>query len=198
MSTIKHTSSRGFSLIETLVAVAILMISITGPLTITFKALTASLNANANSTATFLAQEEMEIIKNIRDNNLATNGNWMDGLFECKNDECGALAYDIVPSNYNGNIYNSGFIYLIKCNSYQDCKLINRGTGYVYTKDRPSSTIFSPFTRKFQLNPISSEIGCSGNLKLCSEVQAVVTVSWKDGSVTNSVELRSELTKALR
>jgi prepilin-type N-terminal cleavage/methylation domain-containing protein len=60
--------NQGFTIIETLVAVAILMISIAGPLTIAQKALSASLYAKDQVIASYLAQQEMEYIKNLKDN----------------------------------------------------------------------------------------------------------------------------------
>lgn len=80
MNTRKITS-RGFTIIETLVAIAILMISITGPLVIAQKALFAAYYARDQVIASFLAQDALEFIKNRRDNNLHTSGgSWYDGF----------------------------------------------------------------------------------------------------------------------
>jgi prepilin-type N-terminal cleavage/methylation domain-containing protein len=71
----------GFTLIETLVAVAILMIAIAGPLTIAEKALSASIYAKSEMTATYLAQDAIEYVKNIVDTNENTKAqsgvNWL-------------------------------------------------------------------------------------------------------------------------
>lgn len=64
-------TNKGFTIVETLVAVAILMISIAGPLTIAQKGLMAALYARDQVTASFLAQELMEQIKYTRDNYVA-------------------------------------------------------------------------------------------------------------------------------
>jgi type II secretory pathway pseudopilin PulG len=69
---IKHLT--GFTLIETLVAISILMIAIAGPLTVANKAYTASINAREQSVAMYLAQESMEYINNMKDNR--TWGDW--------------------------------------------------------------------------------------------------------------------------
>ncbi len=64
--------NRGFTIIETLVAITILMISIAGPLTIANKSLMAAIYAKDQVTASFLAQDLMEDIKNQRDSALAS------------------------------------------------------------------------------------------------------------------------------
>ncbi len=76
------TKHKGFTIIETLVAITILMISIVGPLTIAQKSLNAAIYARDQVTASFLAQDLMEMVKNNRDNYLAVSGNtfsnWVD------------------------------------------------------------------------------------------------------------------------
>jgi type II secretory pathway pseudopilin PulG len=54
---------KGFTIIETLVAITILMISIVGPLTIAQKSLNASIYAKDQVIASFLAQEQIELVK---------------------------------------------------------------------------------------------------------------------------------------
>jgi len=58
-----NIKNKGFTLIETLVAVSILMISIAGPLTIAQRSLKASIYAKDQVTASFLAQDMIEQIK---------------------------------------------------------------------------------------------------------------------------------------
>lgn len=72
-----HLKEKGFTLIETLVAISILMIAIAGPLTVATKGYTASIEAKNQSIAMNLAQEGMEYLNNIKDNRLW--GNWVRG-----------------------------------------------------------------------------------------------------------------------
>ena len=68
----------GFTLVETLVAIAILMIAIAGPLTVAEKGLSAAIYARNQLMASYLAQDAMESIKNVVDSNeltIAKNGN---------------------------------------------------------------------------------------------------------------------------
>ncbi len=75
--------NKGFTLIETLVAVSILMISVAGPLTIAQKSLYAAMSAKDQVTASFLAQDMMEQIKNDR----SSDGfdTWENRNYDCTN-----------------------------------------------------------------------------------------------------------------
>jgi prepilin-type N-terminal cleavage/methylation domain-containing protein len=66
---IRHTRyARAFTLIETLVAISILLVVIVGPMTIAQKGIQSSYYASDQITAVFLAQEAAEAIREIRDN----------------------------------------------------------------------------------------------------------------------------------
>lgn len=58
---------KGFTLVETLVAVLLLSIAISGPLTIASKGLTATLVAKDQFTGFYLAQDAMEYVRFLRD-----------------------------------------------------------------------------------------------------------------------------------
>ena len=77
--TINNTKQRGFTLIETLIAISILMMAIAGPLTVSNKAYNVAINAKKQAIATSLAQETVEYINYIKDNRDATWGTWEPG-----------------------------------------------------------------------------------------------------------------------
>ncbi len=65
--------NKAFTLVETLVAIAVLMIAIAGPLTVSSQAYTAALDAKNQAIATFLAQATIEYI------NYTKNNDWIIG-----------------------------------------------------------------------------------------------------------------------
>ena len=67
----QHTNNQsGFSLVETLVAITILLIVITGPLTLVSNSARSTNFANDQVMANFLAQEGLELAQAARDNQL--------------------------------------------------------------------------------------------------------------------------------
>jgi prepilin-type N-terminal cleavage/methylation domain-containing protein len=78
MNIIKSKKQKAFTLIETLVAISILMISIAGPLTVASKGYTSALDARNQSVAIYLAQEGLEYLSYQKDNKLW--GDWSPGV----------------------------------------------------------------------------------------------------------------------
>lgn len=128
----KIKNKEGFTIIETLVAITILMIAIAGPMTIAQKGLRASVQARDQITATYLAQDVMEYMKNLRDKNYTQSSSrwgWMYGL-----DGNGGLAS--------------------KCTRYKPCVVESSGAGYVFETDSDSDLdLYAPTTGLYQPNP---------------------------------------------
>ena len=79
-------SSAGFTIIETFVAITILLVGIAGPLTLISRGVASSAFAKQQITATYLAQEVVEFVHNKRHSNLleGEGTDWMDGLGPCR------------------------------------------------------------------------------------------------------------------
>jgi prepilin-type N-terminal cleavage/methylation domain-containing protein len=74
---------RGFTLIETLVAITVLTMVIIGPLSLAAKSIGASLVSQNQITAFYLGQEALEYITNVKDNNFLQSNDWLNGLNQC-------------------------------------------------------------------------------------------------------------------
>lgn len=74
--------TKAFTLIETLVAIAILMASIAGPMAIVNKSMRSSVLAKDKFIAAYLAEEAIELIKARREYNIANNRTWYEGIFD--------------------------------------------------------------------------------------------------------------------
>ncbi len=75
--------NRGFTILETLVAIFILVLSITGPMVFAQSGLRTAFLARDQITAFFLAQDAIETIKNMRDDNTLKDLDWLDGVYLC-------------------------------------------------------------------------------------------------------------------
>jgi len=80
-------SKSGFTLVEALVSISILMVAIAGPMTIAQKSLSSAILSKDQMTASFLAQDGLEAVKNLRDqvvlNSALGDTDWLSGLSDC-------------------------------------------------------------------------------------------------------------------
>lgn len=74
----------GFTLIETLVAVSILLLAILGPLAIASKGLNTAIVARDQVTAFYLAEQAIEYLKNVRDTNAINGNDWDTYISDCE------------------------------------------------------------------------------------------------------------------
>lgn len=74
---------KGFTLVEAMVAISILSLAVTGPLVIAQKGIGSAIYARDQITASYLAQEGIEYVRNIRDTNRIKGLSWLSGLSDC-------------------------------------------------------------------------------------------------------------------
>ena len=72
--------NKGFTLIETVGAISILLIGIVGTYTMVRQSLSASIFSRSHFIASYLGQEGMAIVRNIRDTNWLNNRSYDTGL----------------------------------------------------------------------------------------------------------------------
>jgi prepilin-type N-terminal cleavage/methylation domain-containing protein len=85
----KH-SSKAFTLVESMVAISILALAVTGPMLIAQKGIGSAIYARDQITAFYLAQEAVEYIRNARDTNKIRGDSWLTGLTACLETGVGA------------------------------------------------------------------------------------------------------------
>lgn len=184
----KRTSKSGFTIIETLVAITILMVSVAGPLSIATKALSNARYAKDQMIASFLAQESMEYIKNLRDNNLAAAaaGSAVSWLYYDASTNL-ADATKVQPRDVGAIDPISS----LPCDVMYGCELFVGDTGY----SRGTSGDTTPFGRYFYLSAPGSSAQCD---RLSHECEVHVVVLWQEGTIPYQVELVSALTDVAR
>ncbi len=177
-------SLKGFTLIETLVAISIILTSIIGPLYTVQQSLNASRTAGEQLIASSLAQEAIEYVRYVRDSNyLATiNGgssvNWLQGFdgsassVNCFTNDCvvdpKARTVTLAPSDAN-----LGYLYL--------------NTNNVYTQVSSSGTK-TPFKRTVRFTAVTNS-----NPALTTEVLIETTVTWSTRGQTRTVVITEHL-----
>lgn len=167
--------ARGFTLIETLIAVLLLATAIAGPLTIASKGLSAALIARDQMVAFYLAQDAVEYVRFVRDSNKLAGDPWLSGLSLCETtDGCildPALGVDGIEAC-------SGACSPIQ--KYED------GNGNVYFTYTLGDVAPQQFVRTVKLSaPTTGET---------TEQVLTVTVSWRAQSgITRSIEVRENI-----
>ncbi len=185
----------GFTIVESLVAITLLLLSIAGPLTLVVQGLRSSYYSSTQITAFYLAQDAVEYVRNVRDNNgLANRGGadipWLMGL-----DACVTNARPDNPLSSERKCYIDTTT-TPTCPPGSGCTstgaticpggvcpklLFNSSTGrYSYTNGDPASL----YTREIQIVPIDNDgtdgivNGPSGAIAT-GDVSVIVTVTWQ-------------------
>ena len=171
-------SRRGFTIIETLVAVAVLLLSIITPLTIAEKGLASAEAARTEITAFYLGQEAVEYVRSVRDSNAiggkGGQSNWLQGLSQCATSSgCG------IDSTASG----SGQI--ITCNPGNDNCTLYTYTGLVtelrglFGHRTSTGWTRTDYTRVVHLQDVLSDV----------ETEVKVTVTWPTRFGTRSIDV---------
>jgi Tfp pilus assembly protein PilV len=164
-NTSKTNRDKGFTIIETLTAIFILLISITGPMAFSQNGLRAAFQARDQITAFYLAQDAIEFIKNQRDTNILNGELLLYGLGDCTTgngctidtldggiEECATLEPGCLGNEADGS---------------EDNPLNIDEDGYLVTSNESEESIFS---RHIYINEIDNDP--------IKEAEIIVKVRW--------------------
>lgn len=170
-----YTPSRGFTLVETLIAITVIMLAIAGPLFAVNQAMNVSRSARDQLVASFLAQEAVEYARFIRDSNYlyiiqnpSSGRSWLfgiNGVGGSTNCITAACVVDPLQNTVSRTITP-----------------LQITSGGVYTQ--ASSGTVTNFTRTLRLQAVAGST---------TEMSLVVRVEWVTRGVPYSLEVREQI-----
>lgn len=159
-----QTTQKGFTLIETLTAIFLLLITVTGPLTAAQGGLRASFFARDQVVAFYLAQDAIETIKNNRDNLALANSKisspptWLSNLGSCQPSTNGVAKKCTIDTSGSN-------ISFATCPTVGSCLSLKINSSGEYTYGTGDET---KYTRTVYVTQIKSN----------AEAQIIVEVTW--------------------
>lgn len=169
-----RTKTKGFTLIETLVAVTILAVAIVAPMSLTTQSLSAAYYARDQMIAFHLAQEAIETIRAVRDENiLGGEADLLAGI------PAGGTPFIVDSRDNEITVCDQGSP--AQCPAMRIPESINDPIFYAYrdvdsTDDiyvTPLGWVDTRFRRTIQAELLTGSI---------DEIKITVTVSWQTGS----------------
>jgi len=167
-------SKRGFTIIESLVAISILVAIITAATSAVQSGISSYIFSKDQIISFYLAQEGFEQIRNIRDENRLNSRNWLAGIAENGSDPCwfgSACTVDPIVSAVPS-----------RCTSGPgNCPVLRQDTvtGFFGYNAAWPATIFR---REITLTSINAD-----------EIAVTVTVNWSKGTVSRQFKARENL-----
>jgi len=187
------SNPQGFSLVETLVAISILLLVVVGPLTISARAAKSNSFAAEQAVAHFLAQEGLELAQKARDDIMLAgiqtpaNTSWADfintsGVYQhCFSTAgCGLEMNQVTPQN-------AVVATPVRCDPIEDCKLHRSLTTTErsrFTHDASGATS-TPYTRVIKFFPIT----IAGQV---SQLRVESVVTWRTGNLIANQRMEVE------
>lgn len=182
---ISTSPQSGFTLVETLVSITILLLVIIGPMTISSTASKSTSFSSDQVTAFFLAQEGLELVQKARDDFFLgyiagdTSTPWSDFVDK----ETGIYRYCFLLSKCGLQVNNDSSIDVFACGS-ENCRLyLDESTGntvrsrYTYSNTGTET----PFTRKISFETIDAK-----------EVKVTSEITWRSGNLRAEQSVRTE------
>lgn len=174
------SEKKGFTILESLVSISILAVAVTGPLVYVTNSLKAAEVARDQTIAFYLAQDAVEHIKNVRDDNKNNaRGGWLSGMEDCINSN--GCIFDrferITPQTCAAP--PAGCEVMRKSGTGETFEGYGYGTG--------GSWEDSPFTRTVVIEFVEHDVDGYLERNYEEEVKVIVTVAWTTRTVDREV-----------
>ncbi|MFA6974147.1 MAG: hypothetical protein WC238_05445 [Parcubacteria group bacterium] len=164
MKTCKTEKLRGFSMLESMLAVFVLSIGIVGVMSLLVSSMKHSMDSRDTIIATELAQEGLELVRNVRDNNVASGEDAFKYFPAASGEICWigiSQGYPNLLTNLAGMCPSAGGEYRFGISS----------TSNFYGRYQPPANTLTKFSRKI----VIENDAASGGKKITS------AVSWNGG-----------------
>ena len=166
---IPYTARQGFTLLETMIAIAILLIAVVGPMSIIGGSLRNMYFVRDQMTAINLAQEGVEAVRQVRDTNFLKGDAWAGGF---GNGDCTGGLRCLVDTNP---------LVIHKCNgscTATNLRVYQNPTDGLYHQYLavPGGLTSTVFTRRVDTTQVS-----------VNEYKVDVTVTWVTGSTPGTI-----------
>lgn len=163
----------GFTIIESLVAITILVVVITGSMAAVQTGISSYTFSKDQITASYLAQEGFEQLRNIRDENAQNGLDWLAGISQISTDPCYfGQACTVSPIETTVTI---------RCSVPGACAYLRQDPTNGFYGYAPS-WVLTPFRREIILSSINSD-----------EISILVTIYWSKGASTREFRVRENI-----
>lgn len=187
--------NRGFTILETLIALSIVAIGVVGTLTLSSQTVVGSRASQNEVTATNLAREGIEVARALRDSNwlsieagMLQDSEWDNGLYAIGNDYTARAVFD-------GRRWTLDYQYGDLASCKENCRLyLDETTGVYSHESNGTKTIFH---RAVETNAICEDHAIKASGNVCGNkkvgIQVLATVEWEEQNHTSSLTLEERL-----
>ncbi|MDQ5971516.1 MAG: hypothetical protein QG566_462 [Patescibacteria group bacterium] len=193
MKKINFKTNKGFTLLETLIAIFIMVVAFTSLLSLMTTTMFSARYATNEITATYLAQEAVDYIRNDRDTTVIIGGDWVGFLNRYGNYQSTPTTSCYAKSGCYFDVTDMTYTITPCMASPGSCPNLNYeenpvSSGY-YISTPSSTSISTKFKRTVTLE--------GGNIVngIPEELMITVKVDWMNGSRPRSQTLRASLLK---
>jgi prepilin-type N-terminal cleavage/methylation domain-containing protein len=168
---ISYGTQKGFTIVESLVAIAILVAAVTGTMTAVQTGISSYIITKEQITAFYLAQEGFEQLKNMRDQNSLEGRSWLFDIAEDADDPC-FFGFKCMVSPVES-------VVATRCAG--SCEVLRQDPDegfFGYDIDWTPTV----YTREIELEPINQH-----------EIAATVSITWSKGLINRSFRVRENI-----